>query len=266
MAKKKSSPEEETLKEAKRIKDNNESRLKDLRILFLPKNPTYSFEPEEEVIYGGHDKCVVKEKFDDGLIYSVEITNTKKEVTHTEDRYVSWIDLRKKGEWGKQEKLMNDDNTRINYMQQTIYSLLVRAYQAGVDMNPEYQREHVWSMEDKINLIESIMCNIDIGKFVFVERSNKESNEKGTGYYEILDGKQRLSAILEFHQDRFSYKGKVFSTLHGRDRAHFDCFAVSVAELSNLSPEQRLQTFVRLNTAGRIMDKEHLDKVKKMIK
>lgn len=55
-----------------------------------------------------------------------------------------------------------------------------------------YQRDYVWSQEDKESLIDSIFNHIEIGKFVLVFKGYEGD------MYEVLDGKQRLSALQEF--------------------------------------------------------------------
>ena len=79
-------------------------------------------------------------------------------------------------------------------------------------MNPDYQRDYVWELSDKQLLIDSIFNNIDIGKFAFIHLDYKTWNK--TGYaYEILDGKQRLKTIIDFYENRFSYKGIYYNDL-----------------------------------------------------
>lgn len=267
MAKKKIlTPEEIEEQKQERIKEALESELKDIRSRFIPNNPTYFFEPGEEVIYGAHKKVIVREKLDDGKIYLVDIIyQTQKDVNNSGLRYLDWIQLRKKENWEEVEIFREKNGERIHYMQQSVHSLFTNVYDFGVDLNPSYQREHVWSLEDKVSLIDSIMKNIDIGKFVFIHREFKESKEKGTGLFEILDGKQRLTALCEFFEDRFTYKGKTFSQLHPYDKNQIIDYNVSVAELHIDSEEKRIEIFIKLNTAGRVMDKDHLEKVKKML-
>lgn len=80
--------------------------------------------------------------------------------------------------------------------------------------------------------------------------------------YEVLDGKQRLSALQEFFEDRITYKGKYFSQLTQRDQNHFGNYSISLAESQNeLTEKQKLEYFIQLNTTGRVMDKQHLKKV-----
>ena len=77
-------------------------------------------------------------------------------------------------------------------------------------MNPEYQRDYVWSEEDKVDLIDSIMHHRDIGKFVFVENPFDHSKERGGDSYEVLDGKQRINAIIGFINGEFKAFNSAF--------------------------------------------------------
>ena len=78
---------------------------------------------------------------------------------------------------------------------------------------------------------------------------------------EVLDGKQRLTAIKEFWEDRFQYNGFYYSQLHPSDQSHFDGYLISMAEVSDPTKEQIYRYFLRLNTAGKPIAQSHLDKV-----
>jgi hypothetical protein len=101
----------------------------------------------------------------------------------------------------------------ITYANRNLESLFSNYYFFGVDTEPSYQRELVWDLEDKVALIDSIFRGLDIGKFVFINLPFKDNSPS----QEILDGKQRLNAIIEFTQDRFKYKGVYYSELSVRD-------------------------------------------------
>jgi len=74
-----------------------------------------------------------------------------------------------------------------------------------IDFSPIYQRYGgIWSLERKKLLIDSIINGFDIPKFYFnyfVEENNV-LNPKGYNYA-IIDGKQRLQAILDFKNNKF---------------------------------------------------------------
>ena len=231
----------------------------------IPLNPTRSFEPGERIIFGAHDEVYVREVHSDGLFYICEGIGIKRgrNVPRANEFFVQpWYDIYKynqerKTEFTKKEKYY------IRQLNSGIESLLhlVYAPHAGVDFDVEYQREHVWELEDKVDLIDSIYNNVDIGKFVFVQNSIKTEGR----YYQVLDGKQRLTALCEFYEDRFPYKGVYFSEMSRRDKHTFRDHGITYGYLEN--PDQRgiYESFIKLNTCGKPMDSSHINKVKELL-
>jgi len=70
---------------------------------------------------------------------------------------------------------------------------------------------------------------------------------------------------MEFYENRLSYSGKFFNDLSSKDQRHFQNSTIGVAELINLTLNDKLKIFVKINTTGKVMDKQHLEDVKKMI-
>ena len=87
-------------------------------------------------------------------------------------------------------------------------------------LNPAYQREAVWTLSQKQLFIDSLLIDIDIPKLYFREKPS------GQYEFEVVDGQQRLRAIFDFFEDRFSLAdhtdhigghpltGRTFSELH----------------------------------------------------
>lgn len=69
-------------------------------------------------------------------------------------------------------------------------------------INRRYQRKLVWSLEEKTALISSMTQQYPIPLLLFVSIDNKR---------EILDGMQRLEALMSFIEQRFSLNGKYFN-------------------------------------------------------
>jgi hypothetical protein len=90
-----------------------------------------------------------------------------------------------KAEVDAAKRTVNTDRVQITIGEvATMYS--------GEELNilPEFQRLHRWSLEKKSNFIESILIGIPIPPvFVF---------ETDSGTWELVDGLQRVSTILEF--------------------------------------------------------------------
>ncbi len=67
-----------------------------------------------------------------------------------------------------------------------------RAKQAKLNLSPSYQRDDVWPTSDARLLIESILRGIPLPSVILLKPSGKNS------HFEVVDGKQRLTAILRF--------------------------------------------------------------------
>lgn len=72
-----------------------------------------------------------------------------------------------------------------------IYDLSGRAEQRQLELNPTYQRDFVWSNADSQMLIESILRGIPLPSIILARSSSSQR-------YQIVDGKQRVTAILRF--------------------------------------------------------------------
>lgn len=57
----------------------------------------------------------------------------------------------------------------------------------GLDLNPPYQRASVWTHEQRVNLIKSLLQGLPIGA-VFI-------NDRGDHVKRVVDGKQRLETL-----------------------------------------------------------------------
>ena len=72
----------------------------------------------------------------------------------------------------------------------TMDTCLRRLEQGTIILNPDFQRNEVWTMEKKCRLIESLMLKIPLPMFYV------SADEKGIFY--VVDGLQRLSTIRSF--------------------------------------------------------------------
>lgn len=224
----------------------------------------FSLSEKVYVHHGGFISATIIDILEEG-IYEVEIlyeTNkphSKEIVTLTRNRIIGWFDIFK---LPKEEcDIQIGEELRLQFMQQQVSSL-VSSYviNFGVDFNPSYQRGLVWDLEDEQKLIESVFNRIDIGKFVFIHLGYSSDI-----MYEILDGKQRLTALYRFYTDQFQYKGYYYSELPWILKYTFDdtSVAVAVTRKENLKEKDILNYFLKLNTSGKPVDIAHLNKIEK---
>ena len=232
---------------------------------FSPE-PTYVHAIGDRVVYGSHDEAWVVDISDDKKFYKLKLIQHAGVKRHKTCEYAEsyqiteWYFVRKYHE--NQTVIVGEDDTRLNYSQRALTDIIGKMFYFGVDMNPEYQRELVWTDADKVLLIDSVYNHVDIGKFVFVHLQFDANGPT----YEILDGKQRVTALMEFYTDQFRYKGLTFSEMSDRDQSHFENFYVSIAELNMPKDKNTLyKYFIKLNTGGKPVDKAQIEKVIGMI-
>lgn len=79
-----------------------------------------------------------------------------------------------------------------------------------LNMTPKYQRKSVWGTEQQSLLIDSILKNIPIPP-VFLRES---IDKKGVTTYEVIDGKQRLTSIFNFIDNKLSTADDDNDALH----------------------------------------------------
>ena len=106
-------------------------------------------------------------------------------------------------------------------------------------MDPDYQRDYVWADKDKEYLLDSIFSKLDIGKFVLVEQDSKVWFETHN-MYEILDGKQRLSTLVAFYENRIPYHGVYYNQLSGLDKNTFQTLGVSYAIVNSTAEKKQV--------------------------
>jgi len=237
--------------------------------------PTIEWALGERVQHGAWDESIVVETIDYGKILKLEEWNMTKPgsqnagTKHHRFMHVAWHDVERyrTSEEDKDIEIFAEaDDLFLQYGQRDMLGLLGTYYHFGINMEPDYQRGNVWDLEDKVKLIDSIFRRIDIGKFVFI--NNRITNNGPL--YEILDGKQRITALVEFKERRFVYKGKYYDDLSFEDRHLFDYYPISWGDLRigsggrDLTNEQRYRCFLRLNTGGRLQDLKHIEYVEQL--
>lgn len=84
-----------------------------------------------------------------------------------------------------------------------------------LDLDPDFQRGHVWTMEQRTSYIEYLLRGGEHGKTIVC---NCPGWPVGPGPYQLLDGKQRLESALLFLDGRVPAFGKTFPEFTGRMR------------------------------------------------
>ncbi len=125
-------------------------------------------------------------------------------------------------------------------------------------LDPDYQRRHRWSLGQKSRLIESFIMNVPVPPVFLYEWDYNQ--------YEVMDGLQRMTAVREFYEGKYSLRdleywreleGMRYADLPSRIKSGIDRRYISSIILlretshGDENPE-RLKRFVfgRINTGG----------------
>src|SRR5687768_14304864 len=82
-----------------------------------------------------------------------------------------------------------------------VTTLMRRIERGRIDLQPDFQRGEVWTRPKKQRLIDSILRGWHVPPIHLVRRPS--------GYFDVLDGQQRLTAIRDFTQGQFPVKGDI---------------------------------------------------------
>jgi hypothetical protein len=121
-----------------------------------------------------------------------------------------------------------------------------------LDLDPPYQRLSVWNLEYRQYFIDTILRNYPSPQ-VFLD---VEITTGGRTTYHVVDGKQRLSAILEYLEDKFNtsrkhsgdaFGEKYYSELTLDSQNRFLRYIIPVEFLENADDAELQAAFDRLN-------------------
>lgn len=129
-------------------------------------------------------------------------------------------------------------------------------------VDPTFQRDYVWSDENRQRLLESIFKRLHIGSIVV--------QQQDAGLL-LVDGLQRLTTLSNFMKGKFPYwhKGKpiFFKNLNARDQIRFlNSVLPTVFLPPELSKQDVLRVFVDIARAGVPQEEAHLNKLYAMIR
>jgi hypothetical protein len=139
----------------------------------------------------------------------------------------------------------------------------------------EYQRGLVWTLRQKQLLIESIYNRVDIGKIVLRRRSftyvegRIKSTGKKTYFNDLVDGKQRVTTLIEFCTNKFKdMHGNYYRDLSGIAQNKFRGYRnIQFVQLpEDITDSEVLEVFLGINHTGKPMSEKHIKFVKSLLK
>lgn len=141
----------------------------------------------------------------------------------------------------------------------------------GVKHN--YQRGLVWTLKQKQAMIQSIYDEQSIGTFMLRHRAYNEcikliqNGETEVAFYDLVDGKQRLTTLIEFIRGEFTDKnGNSFGDFSEfAKRTFFGFDRLSFGMIDEGTPDESvIFAFLNITSTGTPVNPKHLAKIKQI--
>lgn len=131
----------------------------------------------------------------------------------------------------------------------------------NLELDPDFQRGHVWSENQQIAYVEYILREGMSGREIYFNCPNFMGNSDDVGPMQLVDGKQRITAVLRFLNNEIKAFDYYFNEFE--DRLPLMCgFSVHINNLK--SKKDVLQWYIDLNS-GIAHTEEEIKKVKNMM-
>lgn len=132
-----------------------------------------------------------------------------------------------------------------------------------LELQPDFQRNVVWTKAAQIMLVDTILKGIPIPK-IYIKSIIKEGNT----YRVVIDGQQRLTAILNFVNDKMKltkpydgeYYGLKFSELDDDKKNAVLRYTIDINEIFNPTEEEIRDLYSRVNKYTVQLNKQELRK------
>jgi hypothetical protein len=127
----------------------------------------------------------------------------------------------------------------------------------GLDMNPDFQRAHVWTKEQQVQFLEFFFKGGKTGRQILFNCAGFGHGRLGTMV--LVDGKQRLEAFRRFLENEI----RIFGTLYNEFEDKVDQMMTMRFFVNDLkTTAEVLQWYIDLNAGGTVHTEAEIEKVK----
>ena len=133
----------------------------------------------------------------------------------------------------------------------------------GLEMNPDFQRGHVWTEDQQIAYVEFFLRGGMTNRVIYFNHPSWMHKSK-TSYndFVLVDGLQRITALLRFLRNEIKVFGtylKDFEGELGTARSHMN-LKININQLQ--TKKEVLNWYIEMNTGGVVHTDEEINRVK----
>lgn len=123
------------------------------------------------------------------------------------------------------------------------------AMNGNLNIRPQYQREFIYSLNEQQEVIRTILLNQSLGLIYWSKNDD--------GSYEIIDGQQRITSIMEYLSGNFEFENMYQHSLSKEELKTILDYEL-IVEISTGTSLEKLKKFERVNIIGEQLNKQEL--------
>ena len=133
-----------------------------------------------------------------------------------------------------------------------------------LEMNPDFQRGHVWTDEQQIAFLESVLKGgAKNARVIYLNNPNWKHRDRLYKDFVCVDGLQRYTAIKRFINNEIKVFGYYCNEFEDSLRMKHD-MRININDLP--TRKDVLQWYLEMNSSGTIHTEEEINKVKELLK
>lgn len=156
-----------------------------------------------------------------------------------------------------------DGNYQVNmspqYLINQVYAEWVE--DLGLDLNPDFQRGHVWVREQQIAFVEYFFRGGMSGRDLYFNHPGWMGNWKGD--FVLVDGKQRIEAMRAFMHNEIPIFGTHLNEFEDKLLPMDKTFIIHVNDLRTRG--EMLTWYIEMNTGGVVHTRAEIEKVEHLL-
>lgn len=133
-----------------------------------------------------------------------------------------------------------------------------------LDVNPAFQRGYVWTQAQQVRYVEFILRGGATGRNIYCNDPTwMKIRKMDDPNYVLVDGKQRVDAVLSFLNNEFKVFGHFYHEFEDKLSMTGASFRWHVNDLA--THEEVLQWYLDLNVGGTVHSDDEINKVREML-
>jgi uncharacterized protein with ParB-like and HNH nuclease domain len=130
----------------------------------------------------------------------------------------------------------------------------------NLQLNPDFQRGHVWTEEQQIKYIEYLLKGGKSARIIYFNHPGWLGSFKGD--FVCVDGLQRITAVMKFIKNEVPAFGTYYKDFEDKIPIDVDL----LFNVNNLKTRKEvLQWYIEFNSGGTIHTDDEINKVKKLL-